>query len=198
MSEDSTPHPEKDPHGDVTPAPPQSARTPARRRRWLSWLLQGLVVALIYVAVSSWRTSSLLPTDGQRAAPELHLQSLDGQPFALSSLRGKRVQLHFWATWCGVCRQEFGALNAVHAGLAEDEVLVSVVADSEDTQALQAFVREHHINYPVLLGTADAIRAYRVDAFPTNYYLDQAGKIRGTDVGLSTRWGMSSRLGCAR
>lgn len=182
-----------DPQGDMSEAPP-----PRQRRRWLSWLLQALVVALIYFAASSWRSASLLPTDGEQTAPELRLQGLDGQQYSLSELRGKRVQLHFWATWCGVCRQEFGALNAVHAGLDSDEVLLSVVADSEDTAALQSFIREHGINYPVLLGNADAIRAYRVEAFPTNYYLDAAGKIRGTDVGLSTRWGMSQRLGCAR
>jgi hypothetical protein len=32
-------------------------------------------------------------------APELVLPDLDGKPFALSSLRGKRVVLAAWASW---------------------------------------------------------------------------------------------------
>lgn len=168
------------------------------RRRWLSWLLQAGVVVLIYVAASTWRTHSLLPTNGSVEAPPLELKTLDGKAFDLAELKGKRVQLHFWATWCAVCRQEFGALNAVHDDLDSDEAMVSIVADGEDPAAIAQFVRENDIRYPVLLGNGDAVRAYRIEAFPTNYYLDAQGRIRGTDVGMSTRWGMSKRLGCAR
>ncbi|MCA9645823.1 MAG: redoxin domain-containing protein [Polyangiaceae bacterium] len=168
------------------------------RRKWLSWVLQAGVVILIYFAASTWRTHSLLPTDGTVQAPPLELQTVDGQRFGLEELKGKRVQVHFWATWCTVCRQEFGALNSVYENLGSDEAMVSIVADSEDPAAIAQFVREHGIKYPVLMGNAEALRAYHIEAFPTNYYLDSQGRIRGTDVGMSTRWGMSKRIGCAR
>ncbi|MGE3673367.1 MAG: TlpA disulfide reductase family protein [Polyangiaceae bacterium] len=168
------------------------------RRKWLSWLLQAGVVVLIYFAASTWRTHSLLPTDGTMHAPPLELRSVDGQRVSLEELKGKRVQVHFWATWCTVCRQEFGALNSVYANLGSDEAMISIVADSEDPAAIAQFVREHDIKYPVLLGSPEVLRAYHIEAFPTNYYLDSQGRIRGTDVGMSTRWGMSKRIGCAR
>ncbi len=193
---------------DDEPVPEEATDAPAddsagqeprgHRRRWLSWLLQAGVVVLIYVGASTWRTHSLLPTDGTVQAPDLRLQNLDGTRFDLRDLQGKRVQVHFWATWCTVCRQEFGALNAVYENLGQDEAMVSIVADSEDPGAIAQFVKEHGIKYPVLLGSPDVMRAYRIEAFPTNYYLDTQGRIRGTDVGMSTRWGMSKRIGCAR
>jgi thiol-disulfide isomerase/thioredoxin len=117
---------------------------------------------------------------------------------SLESLRGKRVLVHLWATWCGVCRMELGALEAVHAGLGPDEALVSIVADAEDRTAVAAFVKEHGIRYPVLLGTDEVLRAFRVTAFPTNYYLDGSGAIRGATVGMSTRLSMKVRLALAR
>ncbi|MEZ4229226.1 MAG: TlpA disulfide reductase family protein [Polyangiaceae bacterium] len=184
------------PESGAPESTPPAART--RRRRWLSWLLQGMVVVLIYLGASTWRSHSLLPSDGSVEAPAVQLRTLDGKSFDLRQLRGKRVQLHFWATWCTVCRQEFGALNSVHDDLGDDEAMVSIVADSEDPRALARFVQEHDIRYPVLLGSPDVLRAYQIQAFPTNYYLDAKGRIRGTDVGMSTRWGMSKRIGCAR
>lgn len=34
-------------------------------------------------------------------------------------------------------------------------------------------------------------------SFPSNYYIDKQGKLRGPDVDLSSGWGMRWRLGCA-
>ena len=166
----------------------------ARLRRWAFDIL--LFVGL-YLAITTWRERGLL-SSGKVAAPGFRLQNLHGQVVSLESLRGKTVLLHFWATWCGVCRQEFGLLDAVERGLDKDEALVAVVSDSDDPDAVRRFVAEHHIDYPVLLGTPEVLRAYHVTAFPTTYFIGPDGTVRGHTIGMTTRWGMSARLGCAR
>ncbi len=174
---------------------------PARKRfarRALSWALQGAVVVLIFLGASHYRTRTLLPSDGSQQAPRLELATLDGSRFNLEELRGKQVLVHFWATWCGVCLQELGTLNRLHDALEPDQALITVVADGEDPEAIRRFVKEHQIRYPVLLGNSAAVAAYRVQAFPTNYYLDAQGRVRGTDVGMSTRLGMQWRIAGAK
>jgi len=170
-------------------------RVPWRKRVARIALEIALVVA-VYVGVSAWQGRKLV---GQgETAPAFTLTALDGKQVALADLKGKRVLLHFWATWCGVCRQEHGALNAVQAGLGPDEVLLSVVADSEDPEAIRRYAAEAGIRYPVLLADAAVVRSYRVGAFPTNYFVSKDGQITGHTVGMSTRIGMNARLGCAR
>ncbi len=130
----------------------------------------------------------------QQPAPEFSLLDLAGNRVSLSAYRHKKVLLHFWATWCGVCRAELPSLRSLQRSLGPDEVLLTIVEDSDDAEAVRRFAREHELEYPVLLGTDAVRRAYRVRSFPTNYYVNGDGSIRTSTVGLSTRFGMSLHL----
>jgi len=159
--------------------------------RWAQLSLQlGLFLA-IFLGVSAYQTRHHVVRE---PAPEFTLLDLSGKPVSLSAFRGKKVLLHFWATWCGVCRAELPSLRSLQRSLGPDEVLLSVVEDSDDVEAVRGFVREHELSYPVLLGTPDVQRAYRVRSFPTNYYVNGDGTVRTSTVGLSTRLGMALHL----
>ena len=175
---------------------PDGAPMPRRRSGYRRIALELIVLAGFYSTVTTWQERHLIRL--HEAAPSFALDAIDGRQVSLASLRGKRVLVHFWATWCGVCRREFGSLNAVNRGLAGDEALISIVADSEDQEHVRRFVAEHEIQYPVLLGTNDVLRAFHVDTFPTNYFLDRNGAIAAHTIGMSTRMGLGSRLGCAK
>jgi peroxiredoxin len=188
------PVPESERAKATAPARDGAATRVSRRTR--RWLLEAAILVGVYLAITTWQERRLVRTNA--TAPNFTLEALDGSTVSLESLRGKRVLVHFWATWCGVCRREFGTLNAVNRKLSSDEALVTVVADSDDRERVRSFVAEHGIEYPVLLGTDAVLRAFHVDMFPTNYYVDGAGTITSHTIGMSTRFALASRLGCAK
>lgn len=178
------------------PAKPEGLK-PSRKRRLLRFGLEIAVVLVIYLAISTFRERDALPTGDDSVAPPFALRNLDGTTTRSSDFEGKTILLHFWATWCGVCRTEIPTLKAVHEGLDDDEVFVSIVASS-DVDEVRAFVEENELPYPVLFADRDVLNAYGISAFPTNYVVDSAGKISAHTVGLTTRFGLRSRMGCAR
>jgi peroxiredoxin len=161
------------------------------RSRWSSVLVQlGLVIG-VFLAATAYQTRNHL---ARQPAPEFTLLDLSGNRVSLADFRHKKVLLHFWATWCGVCKVELPSLRSVQRSLAADEMLLTVVEDADDVEAVRRFAREHDLSYPILLGTPETLRAYRVNSFPTNYYLNGDGTVRATSVGLSTRLGMALGL----
>jgi peroxiredoxin len=191
VSEPRPPKPASPPEGDSAPLVEAPGR---KQRRWRRWLLEFGVALLVYAGVSNWQQSGLL--DADTPAPEFELSALDGSRVASHDLLGKRVILHFWATWCGVCQREFGMLERLHQELPQDTVLLSVVADG-DRRSVKQFIAERGIDYPVLRATEEVLREFQVTAFPTNYFIDRQGNIASRSVGMSTGWAMRARAGCS-
>ncbi len=185
--------------GEARPEPSEAvdaakdAPASSRFARFRRGALEVTLLVGLYLALTAFQERHLLRKDS--AAPPFVLEGLNGERVSLDSLRGKRVALHFWATWCAVCRREQGALNAVAKGLGKDEAVYAVVADSDDVEKVRHFVASEHIEYPVLLGTSDVLAAYHVNAFPTTYYVDADGRVGGHTVGMATRFSIRARLG---
>lgn len=167
------------------------------RKRGVSALLQLAVLLVAWLVIGAYQTRRHLPSN-RTPAPAFELVDLDGQRVSLAEFRGRRVLVHFFATWCGVCKLELPSLRSLHDGLADDAVLLAIVEDGDDAEAVRRFAREHDLRYPILLGSDAVIAAYRVGAYPTNYYVRPDGSISSSSVGLSTQLGMSARLALAR
>ena len=166
------------------------------RDRRIRVLLQVLGLIAFWFAISSYQTRRHVGGDGA-PAPAFTLVDLSGRDVSLTDYRHKKVVLHFFATWCGVCKAELPSVRAVQRGLGENEVLLGIAADSDDPETLRRFAREHDLEYPILLATDDVLGAYGVNKFPTNYYVNGDGSVSSSTVGLSTLVGMKLRLAAA-
>jgi thiol-disulfide isomerase/thioredoxin len=184
------------PEASAVDPTPRDAPKPERWRSARRTVLEVIAFVGMFIAILAYQERNLLSKHA--LAPGFSLESLDGRTVSLEDYRGKRVLVHFWATWCGVCRQELSALNAVERDLGPDEALLTVVADSGDPAQVRDFVSKEGIRYPVLLADSATLRAYRIGMFPTNYFLDAEGRISGHTVGMSTRWSFRARLALAR
>ena len=73
-------------------------------------------------------------------APDFTAKDVTGKLVKLSDFRGKVVLLNFWASWCGVCKEEKPKLNAMAAEMAnrDDFVVLALASDHDWADALTA------------------------------------------------------------
>jgi thiol-disulfide isomerase/thioredoxin len=148
-------------------------------------------VLAVVTAATAWQARDHLPPG---TAPAATLPALSGPPISLEALRGKPVLLAFWAPWCGVCKAESDNLSRVMRLAGERARVISVAASFEDLAEVRAYVEARGVDYPVLLGDEPVVRAFRVSAYPTLYFLDAEGRIKRSTSGYTTTAGMLLRL----
>lgn len=162
-----------------------------RRTRAARWGLDLAVLLVAVLLIGTWQTRAHLD---RGAAPSVVLPSLSGEEVALESLRGRPVLLAFWAPWCPVCKAASGNLGWASRLAGERARVVTVAAAYEDLDEVRAYVREQGLELPVLLADDATVRAFRVDAYPTYYFLDEEGRVKRSASGYTTTLGMLARL----
>ena len=117
-------------------------------------------------------------------APDFKLERIGGGYIKLSALRRNIVLLDFWATWCGPCKMQLGALEEIYREEIPNLVILSInVAEPKST--VNDFLKRNPINWLVLLDTDGAVaEAYGVRAIPTLVLIDGEGVIRNYWVGV--------------
>ena len=110
-------------------------------------------------------------------APDLTLPTLTGERLALSSFRGTKVALVFWASWCG-CRYDLGAWQQRHEELVSAGFSVVTIALDADVASAAPWHREAGTTHPALVDVDGlAADAFDVVNVPTVVWLDADGRI---------------------
>lgn len=161
-----------------------------RDRRWFRWSMDLALLAALLLGISAWQARGHV----RGAPPAAPLRTLDGAPASLASLRGKPAMVVFWAPWCGVCGAQSGNVGMAMRLAGDRARVISVATAFDDVAQVRAYMAEHGVAYPVLLGDDAAVRAFHVEAYPTTYFLDAEGRITGSVAGYTTTAGMLARL----
>jgi cytochrome c biogenesis protein CcmG, thiol:disulfide interchange protein DsbE len=115
----------------------------------------------------------------------------------LAKLKGTPVVLNFWGSWCGPCRDEMPALNEV-AGQLRDKFTLLAVGSGETAEKSTQYVIDNkfeHLNVLVdapsgmgNLETSEAVNEkYKVNAYPTTFFIDKDGTIQALREGNMSR-----------
>ena len=153
-------------------------KSPVSTGRWR----RRLAAAILFIALAA-------TTNGAEAPSDPKLQSMDGKPFSLSSLRGHVVVLDFWATWCVPCRGSFPYFDRLQQTYGPRGVSVVGLTLEEDDDAVSDFLETVPAGFAIVRDpTGKAGETFEVVAMPTTFLLDRDGHVvarfegSGTDV----------------
>jgi peroxiredoxin len=160
-------------------------------RRWWRWLLELLLIVAVVLLVRAWLARDL----AQGPAPEFEANLLDGSAVSLADYADRPMLLHFWATWCPICRLEEGEIMR----LSRSHPVLTVAMQSGSPWEVEAHLTERERELDVVNDPDGALaRRYGVRAVPSTFIIDWDGQIVFRKQGYAPPLELRLRLWLAR
>jgi thiol-disulfide isomerase/thioredoxin len=119
--------------------------------------------------------AEVVPIPAVGDVPALAFQRANGTAGTLMDCRGKYTVVHFWASWCGPCKQQMPALRRLHEQFAAKGLATLGLSLDEDPTGWQAATKRLDLPWPQ--GRLTAGGESGVSSVPAYWLLDPAGKI---------------------
>ena len=158
-----------------------------RAKFWRSLLLQCLLLMIVYGGMQLWQSRNAVTGK----APAINAVLLSGEQVSLHDYVGKPVLVHFWASWCSICRFEESSISDI----AKDHPVLTIASQSGDADSLRTYIKDRDLHFPVIedeLG--EWAQLYGVKGYPSSFIIAADGSIYDVEIGYSSNWGLRLRL----
>lgn len=122
-----------------------------------------------------------------RKATDFSLETLDGEVFTLSAMRGKVLLLDVGASWCGPCNDAIPQIKTIYDQFNKvDNVAIWGINDGETPEQVQRFLEDHQPPWPIMLDRRKQVRkAYQIRGIPFFILIDKAGNWQHSFIGCN-------------
>ena len=109
---------------------------------------------------------------------------MDGNAVSSDELfaRSDVTMVNIWASWCGPCARELPELEQIHLRLQEKGCGVIGLLGDRDLDAARSLMNDSGVTYPVILAPDNFEDLFRIEAWPTTYFVGRDGTILAAPI----------------
>jgi len=163
-----------------------------RKKKWsLKYILKEIVLTLLILFVVSMGLNYIRKPEINENIYRYELTDIKNSKIDFKAYKGKPLLVHFWGTWCPVCKVEVGNIEQ----LSKKYNVITIAVNSGSDEEIRTFMKQHKLSYTVINDkSATLAQKFNIEVYPTTLIYDKEGVLKFTEVGYSTTLGLQARL----
>ena len=120
-----------------------------------------------------------------KETPSMKMRNMKGEIRALRPQSEKIRVLDFWATWCSPCKKQMPALERLKNEHKDVEIwsINTDVPAADRRVKIDNFMKKGRWDFDVLIDSGQAVKLFKIEAFPTLVIISKNGIITFADSG---------------
>jgi thiol-disulfide isomerase/thioredoxin len=111
------------------------------------------------------------------ALPAFTIQDIAGNNINLQSLKGKKVFVNLWASWCPPCRREMPSIQKLSKAVDQNKVSFVMLSLDDNFDKAKAFVKRQKLSLPIYYPAESLPAMFNVQGIPTTFIFDESGML---------------------
>lgn len=109
--------------------------------------------------------------------PILNMKDIDGNAVNLQSLKGKKVFVNLWASWCPPCRAEMPSIQSLQQTVNKDKAVFVMLSLDESFDKAKQYINSSKIKLPFYYPAGNLPSLFNVPGIPATFIFDEQGKL---------------------
>lgn len=109
--------------------------------------------------------------------PAFKMSDEKGQPVTLESLKGKKVVVNIWASWCPPCRAEMPSIQRLYKKTDKEKVAFVLLSVDDRMEDAAGFKKKQNLNMPIFFPGEQLPLLFNVQAIPSTFIFNEKGEL---------------------
>ena len=114
---------------------------------------------------------------------------LDNSTYTID--KTKPLLLHFWATWCPVCKLEASNIQS----LSKEYNVLTIAVQENSKETIQNYMKKNNLSFKVVDDYNGTLaREFNISVYPTTFIYNENQELKFSEVGYSSTLGLKLRM----
>lgn len=113
----------------------------------------------------------------QIGLPTFAMEDMNGNTINLQSLKGKKLFVNLWASWCPPCRAEIPSIEKLYHGLDTNKVAFVLLSLDDTYNKAKKFAASKKMHLPFYYPAETLPDLFNVQAIPTTFIFNENGEL---------------------
>lgn len=139
---------------------------------------QATAAEVAQTAITQAEANTVKPT-----LPTFKVMAMDGSTVNLTDLKGKKVFVNLWATWCPPCREEIPSIEKLNDKVDKQKVAFVMLSLDENINLPKRFAAAHQMKLPVFYPAEGLPAIFKTDGIPATFIFNERGELIKANTG---------------